>query len=110
MGMTKADLLARRRVFVVVEGEHDRIILDSLFKAELLRAFAQVFVLRGAKQAIAAAHAEWLLAATDAPLLIVFDKLSDGVVQTTWEQVWGLLGQGQVDEALVAVRSLISRK
>ena len=43
MGLTKADLLALRRVFVFVEGEHDKIVLEGLFRDELRAAFAQIF-------------------------------------------------------------------
>jgi hypothetical protein len=106
LGFTKADLLARRRVFVVVEGEHDRIVLQTLFRRELERAFAQVLVLRGASRGITAAHAEWLLDASDAPLLIVFDKLRESRVRDTWAAVPDLLRQGRIDDALQMVWGL----
>ena len=106
LGLTRADLLALRRVFVIVEGEHDKIVLETLFRSELERAFAQIFVLRGAKQAIAAAHAEWLLTATDAPLLIVLDKLSEAAVAETWASARAFLAENRSDDAGRAVRSL----
>lgn len=105
LGLTKADLLALRRVFVLVEGEHDRVVLRSLFKEELEQAFAEILVLRGASRAITAAHAEWLLDATDAPLLLVFDKLGAATVQD-WNEARALAANGRIDDALVVVRRL----
>lgn len=108
-GLTKGDLLALRRVFVLVEGEHDLVVLGKLFKAELEQAFAKILVLRGASQGITAAHAEWLLNATDAPLLLVFDKLGPATVED-WSKARALAADGRIDDALAVVKGLKTKK
>lgn len=86
LGLTKADLLALRRVFVIVEGEHDKIVLENLFPVELRLAFAQILVLRGGSRASSAAHAEWLLDASDAPFLIVLDNVGEPAIRDAWNE------------------------
>lgn len=106
LGLTKSDMLALRRVFVFVEGQHDKILLEGFFPYELRAAFAQILVLRGAKQAITAAYAECLLDASDAPFLIVLDKIGEPAIRFAWAEAKSHLAAGRFEQAITSVRGI----
>lgn len=106
LGLTNADLLALTRVFVVVEGEHDEIVLNNLFGIELGRAQARILVLRGGKRAWSAAHAEWLLAISDAPMLVILDALAEDVVSGHWSEARRRYDAGDRDGAMTVLDEL----
>jgi hypothetical protein len=75
MGLPPVALIQLTRAWLVVEGEHDRLILDAYFGSELRRAGVQLLPLRGA----ARAKASFLNLAALAPLHIPFFCLLDNV-------------------------------
>lgn len=103
LGLTETDVLSLQRVFVIVEGEHDELVLAGLFPGELRRAFAKILVLRGASRAKSAAHAEWLLSVTSSPFLIVIDKLDEQAVQLAWAKARIFDSEGRIDDAIRAL-------
>lgn len=75
MGLTRGELLVNYRLVLVVEGEHDRIVLQGLFEEELTAAGVLLLVLHGTYNALALVDAEFWVRATDLPLAVLFDNV-----------------------------------
>jgi predicted ATPase len=106
LGLTGPDLFQLTRVFVVVEGEHDAIVLDHTIAAELAAARAHVLKLRGAKQATTLLEASLLFDYSDAPIVLVLDNLADEAIAPVWRKAMALGQRGRTKEALAALRQL----
>jgi energy-coupling factor transporter ATP-binding protein EcfA2 len=75
-GLTsRAQLIQLTRAVLVVEGEHERIILERLASRELRAARIRVLPLRGAKNASAIADLEYLRA-LNVPIAVMFDNVT----------------------------------
>lgn len=76
MGVTPLNLMAFFRVIIIVEGEHDRIVFESLLNAQDAAFATDVVVLpiRGANNLMTSLEAE-LLDYTDAKILVVLDNV-----------------------------------
>lgn len=74
LGTSISDLLALVRVFVVVEGLHDEIVVERLLGTELAQAHAHLVRLDGAKRLDILTASE-LLAFSDAHVLVVLDGI-----------------------------------
>lgn len=81
MGVTPLSLMAFFRVIMIVEGEHDRIVLESLFSAQDSLPGTDVMVLpiRGANNLMTSLEAEFL-DYTDAKILVVLDNVRQSVI------------------------------
>ena len=75
LGLTRADLIQLTRGALLVEGLHDRIVVESFFERELADAGVRILVLRGADNAIALPDAE-LLHKLEIPLFLMLDNTS----------------------------------
>lgn len=87
LGLTPADLLQLTRLFVIVEGVHDQILLEQVCSDELLEARARVLAMRGVPNAPKIVEAEFLLRFSDADFLVVMDALDPQMLEDTWAQV-----------------------
>lgn len=90
-GMTKADLLQLTRVFVVVEGLHDQVVLEETCSLELRQARARMIAMRGVAHAPSLLDAQFLLRFTDSCFLVVMDAVEPTVVDQTWakaQDIW----------------------
>lgn len=86
LGLTPSDLLRRQRVFVLVEGTHDQIVLEELLGAELRNARAEVLPLRGAKQLPATVDSQFLFDFTDAHVVVMLDATDAAHVDRVWRE------------------------
>jgi len=75
LGLTRADLIQLTRGALLVEGAHDRIVVESFFGRQLADAGVRILVLRGADNAIALPDAE-LLHKLEIPLFLMLDNTS----------------------------------
>jgi hypothetical protein len=73
----RAQLIQLTRAVLVVEGEHDRLVIDRFFGKDLRQARVRVLPLRGAKNASAIADLE-LLRDLDVTLFVLFDNVHAG--------------------------------
>ena len=85
-GITPSDLLRRQKVFLLVEGTHDELVLTTLLKDELAAARVQVLPLRGAKQLASTIDSKFLFDYTDAHVVALVDNLSATHLQGIWDQ------------------------
>lgn len=80
LGLTRADLIQLTRGVLLVEGEHDRLILESFFGEQLGDAHVRVLTLRGTDNALALLDAE-LLQQLGVPLFLMLDRTSSQFVE-----------------------------
>jgi hypothetical protein len=86
LGLEASDLLQFCRTAVLVEGEHELIIFDELFRDEFATYGAEMFALRGASQLKNASDAQLLFRFSDAALCIVVDNEQSGRVEDIWRR------------------------
>jgi ABC-type transport system involved in cytochrome c biogenesis ATPase subunit len=106
LGISAADLLQWARVLVLLEGEHDRAVIDGLLADALDDAQALVLSLGGAKHLAAVAEAEVLFDYTDAPFLVVLDNLHRDAIITAWSSATAHATKGHQKAAIAALRPL----
>jgi energy-coupling factor transporter ATP-binding protein EcfA2 len=78
LGISQADLLQLHRIFVIVEGEHDRAVLEEAIGDDLNASRAKVLVMRGANALKSVPDAHLIVDHTDAALLVVVDNVRQG--------------------------------
>lgn len=106
LGITRGDVLQLTRVFVLVEGEHDKLVLGHLLADDLGKASAQMLVLRGAKDLRSVAEARFLFTCTEAMFLIVLDGLLMEKVRTIWDEAQSHASAGSTKDARRALGKL----
>ena len=105
-GLTPGDVLQLTRVFVLVEGDHDEIVLGHLLADELGKASAQILALRGAKDLRSVAEAKFLFSSTEAMFLVVLDGLLMEKVRPIWDEAQGHANAGSIKDARRALGKL----
>lgn len=103
LGLRPGDLLSLMGMCLIVEGEHDRIVLNSLLADAITLRGAAVLPLRGASGLKSFAESELLWHGTDAPFLIILD--SAGPATDAWASARKLFEKGDFD----AVRFILER-
>ncbi len=84
MGLTRADIIQLTRGVLLVEGHHDRCVIEGFFGRELAEAHVRVLSLRGAHQVRGLADADLLLG-LGIPLCLMLDK-TRGEIVGVWNQ------------------------
>lgn len=80
LGLTRADLIQLTRGVLLVEGEHDRFIVQSFFGDDLADAHIRILSLRGTDNALALIDAE-LLQQLGVPVFLMLDRTSSQFVE-----------------------------
>jgi hypothetical protein len=86
-GLQPSDLLRRQRSFVLVEGEHDEIVIGTLIGEQLRQHRAYVVALRGGANLEASLDSRVLYDFTDAQLIAVLDNIQAEHVRSVWSDV-----------------------
>lgn len=86
LGCSVADLLQRHRVVLLVEGEHDRIVLQEVIGEGLDRARVHVVALRGGKELLPVAGADLLFDMTEAVFVVVLDAIRSESFTARWQR------------------------
>ena len=76
LGLDRSAAVALTRGILIVEGEHDRRVIDAFFSEDTARARIRVQPIRGTNEAMSIADAE-LYALLGVPLCVVFDEVLD---------------------------------
>ena len=84
LGLNTEDLLQFCRTALLVEGEHELIIFDELFKHEFARRGIELFPLRGARSLKNASDAQLLFRYTQADVKVVLDNENAERVSDIW--------------------------
>ena len=85
LGLLPSDLLRRQRAFLLVEGQHDLIVLNVVLRDELQRLRVGILPLRGAAQ-LSAIKSRFLFEFTSAHLFIMLDNLNTDAVAEAWAE------------------------
>lgn len=86
LGLSPSDLLQLTRVFVLVEGIHDEIVLSAALGSDLRRAGARIIPINGAGHARSIADARILFDATAASIVFVTDNVDSAPALKIWNQ------------------------
>lgn len=84
LGLRPSDLLARTKTFLLVEGQHDKIVIESFIGARLEELRVGVLAMRGATQAPSIASCTILMKYLDADFVAVLDNTNASRVQDAW--------------------------
>lgn len=86
LGLGPTDLLATRRAFLLVEGEHDDIVLRELVGTEIAKLNVEILPIRGASKLPGAIEARTLFDFTDALLLALLDAIPPRGLHEAWAE------------------------
>ena len=89
-GLLPSDLLRRQRVFLLVEGAHDEIVIEGLIGEDLRNLWVDILPLRGASQLPATVDSQFLFDFTDAHIIALVDALDATRVAEVWESARAL--------------------
>lgn len=106
LGLTLGDVIQLTRVFVLVEGLHDEIVLGHLLADDLRKASSRILALRGAEDPRSVAEAKFLFTATEAAFLVVLDGLLMDRIRPIWDEAQRHSGDGNVKGARRALNQL----
>lgn len=91
LGMNSVDLLQMTSTFLLVEGEHDRIVINNLIGEEIRRSGVVTTPLRGALKVSQIVDSDLVWRFTDARLVLVLDSIDaeqmSGIVATAKRHV-----------------------
>lgn len=99
LGWTMPDILLMTRTFVLVEGEHDKAVIEAVFREELAARRAVVVVMGGASNVGHHINAEFLTRFTTARIVVVLDRLGR-VASELWDQAQAASAAGDINAAL----------
>ncbi len=99
LGLRPSDLLRGVRTFILVEGEHEKIIFEEFFGADLTNMRAQLLPARGASKYKDVFDSQFLSKYTDACVLATMDNLNADHLTDTWDQARKLAQQGNIEKA-----------
>ena len=105
LGVRLVDLLQRYRVFLVVEGQHDRTVLSTIFGDEWERIRTRILLMQGASQAAPVAASEILLEFTEAHTVILLDNVRPRI-ETIWHEAQKASLDGHTAKARKALSAL----
>lgn len=110
LGLRPGDLLGQIRTFLLVEGEHEKIIFENLFGAELRRAGCKIIVARGAKNMKDVFESQMIFNFSDATIVSLLDNIDSSKVNEIWKEAKKLAEIGKVIEAGQYVRTSLPGK
>lgn len=110
LGLRPADLLSRVKTFLVVEGEHERIVFETLLGDELHRLRVGMVVARGGKNMKDVFDSQVLFDFSEARIVALLDNIDAHRVHDLWGRARDLAAIGQVDQAGALVRAELPRK
>lgn len=90
LGMSVEDILLLYRVVLIVEGQHDEVVLRELIGARLDRQGVLMLPLHGARGAKSLADAALLARMLSAPIVVLFDNDQSGHLDRFWNDLRAL--------------------
>lgn len=106
LGLEPSDLLQLYRVILLVEGQHDKLVLEGLIGDELSRARTLVLPLRGAKSVPHLIEARLLFDFTTAGLIVALDNIRLHNLDEAWAESLALVKEVGIDDG---VKHLLDR-
>ena len=108
LGLLPSDLLRLDRVFLLVEGRHDEVLLDAFIGDQLRAARVRVLPLRGIAndKLRSVVESRVIFESTSAHLVTLVDNLPSELVSATWERAT----QARLLESVEAAKSIVIRE
>lgn len=94
LGLNPSDLLRLTRVFLLVEGMHDEVLLEHFIGDRLRRARAEIIPMHGGRKLATTVDSRVLFDFTDAHLVAVLDNLRAEHVTDVWARAQEAAVQG----------------
>jgi hypothetical protein len=104
LGLRPSDLLAGTKTFLLVEGEHEKVIFETMFGDELQRLKCRIIVARGAKNMKDIFESQFIFDFTDAVIVSLLDNIDSKDVENVWSESKKLAQSGRIIEAGQYVR------
>lgn len=105
LGIRPSDLLSGTKIFLLVEGEHEKIIFEALFREELEKLKCQIIVARGAKNMKDIFESQFIFNFTDAFVVSLLDNIKSQDIKGIWNKAKELAHVGDVKSATEYVRA-----
>lgn len=99
LGLNPSDLLRLTRVFLLVEGLHDEVLLEHFLGEELRRARVKILPIRGGKKLAGTVDSRVLFDFTSAHLVAVLDNVRVEHVTEVWERAQHAAVRGDISLA-----------
>lgn len=110
LGLNPSDLLRLTRVFLLVEGLHDELLLNHYLGDRLRAARIEVIPIRGGKQLASTLDSRVLFDYTSAQLVVLLDNTSHEQVVDVWDRASILAAAGDLGGAHALVNAEIASK
>jgi len=108
IGMHQEDVLQMTSAFVIVEGEHDKVVLEGVLADSLAQAGGVIVPMRGADGSHQIVDSAILWRFHEGRIIVVLDSLNTPRITSVLDEAKHCLRNGQVDEALSVITSLKS--
>ena len=105
-GLSAADVIQLVSVFLLVEGEHDKAVLEALFREEFARMGVAVLPLRGVRGVSQVVDSSLLWTYGTARIFVLLDHLNGDGVARVWDRARAALEAGDSPVALRELESL----
>lgn len=99
LGLTKSDMLTNVGLFLLVEGEHERVVLDVLFGERFRELGVRVVPMRGGARVQHVVDSQFLFDCTDATIMALLDNVAADSVRNVWSEARDLAQVGKMDAA-----------
>lgn len=110
LGLTPSDLLRRQKGFLLVEGEHDEVLLRTWVGDELAEMRVEILPLRGAQKLPTTIESRVLFDFSDAMVFVLLDNLDARQVRNAWREANLIHQQEGHAAAGGALRALLGSK
>lgn len=87
LGITPARLAALTNVYLLVEGVHDRAVIEAFNSSEIERSRAKLLELGGTKDLARVVLSDFLFDSTDAPIAICLDNVNANALDASMDQL-----------------------
>ena len=105
LGLNRAGALQTAAIILLVEGEHDEVVLRALIGDELNGLHVACFPIRGTR-ALGAANVELFLQFTNANICFALDNDRRGQAEKVWRRALARLRDGDLSGALHEIKKL----
>ena len=99
LGLTKSDMLTNVGLFLLVEGEHERVVLDALFGERFRELGVRVVPMRGGANVQHVVDSQFLFDCTDATVMVMLDNVAAASVREVWANARELAQLGELGTA-----------
>lgn len=110
LGLSPSDLLGLYRVFLLVEGEHDEIVIRALCGDILEQARVKIIPIRGGRNLPSSIESQVLFDLSDAHLVAVLDNVRAEEIKDTWLEAQTRFLSGGADDSIEFLSKAFSQR